>query len=76
MTDVGTEFLHGISAFGATRLGHASETTFKDSGIADHLARRQHPEQHQGAFEQLKADIEADVELSNRSSKRSRNRPN
>ncbi len=63
MTDVATGFLQAVSAFGATRLGRASSTTFKDAGslmgsLADGVPNNTKP-----AFDQLKADIEADVDL-------------
>ena len=63
MTDVATGLLQGVSAFGATRLGRASSTSFKDSGslmasLADGVPNNTKP-----AFDQLKADIEADVDL-------------
>lgn len=63
MTDVANGFLQAVSAFGATRLGRASGTTFKDTGslmssLADGVPNNTKP-----AFEKLKADIEADVEL-------------
>jgi len=63
VTDVATGFLQAVGAFGATRLGRASETTFKDTGslmssLADGVPNNTKP-----AFEKLKADIEADVEL-------------
>jgi hypothetical protein len=63
MTDVGTGFLQAISAFGATRLGRASSTGFRDAGsfmgsLADGVPNNTKP-----AFDQLKADIEADVDL-------------
>ena len=63
MTDVATGFLQSVSAFGATRLGRASGTTFKDSGslmtsLADGVPNNTKP-----AFEKLKADIQADVDL-------------
>ncbi|MFT4216665.1 MAG: hypothetical protein QM619_05695 [Micropruina sp.] len=63
MTDVGTGFLQAVSAFCATRLGKASSTTFKDArslivslgdGIEDNT---------KAAYDKLKADIEADVDL-------------
>ncbi len=63
MTDVGTGFLQAISAFGATRLGHATETSWKDTKslvatLGDGLDGMTKP-----AWEQLKADIEAEVDL-------------
>jgi hypothetical protein len=63
MTDVATGFLRAVSAFGATRLGRASSTTYNDSGslmtsLADGVPNNTKP-----AFDQLKADIEADVDL-------------
>jgi hypothetical protein len=63
MTDVATGFLQSISAFGATRLGRASATSFKDAGslmtsLADGVPNNTKP-----GFDKLKADIEADVDL-------------
>ena len=63
MTDVATGFLQAVSAFGATRLGRASSTTYKDTGsllssLADGVPNNTKP-----AFDKLKADIEADVDL-------------
>jgi Family of unknown function (DUF6603) len=63
MTDVATGFLQAVSAFGATRLGRASATTYQDSGslmtsLADGVPNNTKP-----AFDQLKADIEAAVDL-------------
>lgn len=63
MTDVANGFLQAVSAFGATRLGRASSTTFKDTGslissLADGVPNNTKP-----AFDKLKADIEADVDL-------------
>lgn len=63
MTDVGTGFLHAVSAFGTTRLGRASSTTWHDTGslltsLADGV-----PDNTKPAFNQLKADIEAAKDL-------------
>jgi hypothetical protein len=63
VTDAGTQFLQGISAFGATRLGRASGTTLRDSrsliaSLADGVPNNTKP-----AYDKLKADVEADAEL-------------
>ncbi|HWH95694.1 MAG TPA: DUF6603 domain-containing protein [Baekduia sp.] len=63
MTDVATGFLQSVSAFGATRLGRASATSYHDAGslmasLADGVPNNTKP-----AFDKLKADIEADVDL-------------
>jgi len=63
VTDVATDALQAASAFAATRLGRASSTTFKDSkslmsSLADGVPNNTKP-----AFDQLKADIEADADI-------------
>lgn len=59
MTDVATGFLQSISAFGATRLGRASSTTFKDTGSLMSSLTDGVPNNTKPAFNQLKADIAA-----------------
>ena len=63
MTDVGTQFLQGISAFGATRLGRASATSFKDAGALIDSLGDGVPSNTKPAYEQFKADVKADAEL-------------
>ena len=63
MTDVATGFLQSISAFGATRLGKASATTFQDAGSLMSSLTDGVPDNTKPAFDQLKADIEADGDL-------------
>ena len=59
VTDVGTGFLQAVSAFGASRLGRASATTFKDTGSLMSSLADGVPDNTKPAFDQLKADIEA-----------------
>ncbi|MEJ7630005.1 MAG: hypothetical protein WKF54_10480, partial [Nocardioidaceae bacterium] len=59
MTDVGTGFLQAVSAFGATRLGRASATTYQDSGSLMSSLADGVPDNTKPAFETLKADIQA-----------------
>ena len=63
MTDVATGFLQAVSAFGATRLGRASSTTFKDTGSLITSLGDGVPNTTKPAYDKLKADIEADAEL-------------
>ena len=63
MTDVGTGFLKAVSAFGATRLGKAASTSYKDSksllgSLGDGVPNNTKP-----AYDRLKADIDADKDL-------------
>lgn len=63
MTDVATGFMQAVSAFAASRLGRASATSFKDAGslmtsLADGV-----PGTTKQAFDRLKVDIEANVDL-------------
>lgn len=57
MTDVGTGFLQAVSAFGATRLGRASATTYQDSGSLMSSLADGVPSNTKPAFDTLKADI-------------------
>lgn len=59
MTDVATGFLQAVSAFGATQLGKASATTFKDAGSLMDALTDDVPNNVEPAFTQLKADIKA-----------------
>lgn len=60
MTDVATGFLKGIEAFGNSRLGEMSATTFKDTrSFLGALVASFSADEIKGKFEQLKADIEA-----------------
>lgn len=63
MTDIGTGFLQAVSAFCATRLGRASGTMFKDTGSLIRSLGDGVPDNTKPAYNRLKADIEADVEL-------------
>lgn len=63
MTDVATGFLQSVTAFGATRLGRASSTTFKDTGSLMSSLSDGVSASNKTKFDQLKADIEADVAL-------------
>ena len=63
MTDVATGFLQSVTAFGATRLGRASSTSFKDAGSLMGSLTDGVPNNTKPAFDQLKADIEADGAL-------------
>lgn len=63
MTDVATGFLQGVSAFGATRLGKASSTTYHDAGSLMDSLTDGVPNSTKSAFDQLKADIKADADL-------------
>ncbi|GAB3442622.1 hypothetical protein GCM10027517_19940 [Phycicoccus ginsengisoli] len=58
MTDVGTGFLHAVSAFGTTRLGRASSSTWHDTGSLMSSLVDGVPDNTKPAFEQLKSDIE------------------
>lgn len=63
MTDVATGFMQAVSAFAASRLGRTSATSFKDAGslmasLADGVPGTTKP-----AFDRLRADIEANVDL-------------
>ncbi|WP_295697167.1 DUF6603 domain-containing protein [Lapillicoccus sp.] len=63
MTDVATGFLQAVSAFGATRLGRASSTTYHDSGsLLDSLGDGI-PNTVKPAYDKLKADLSADADL-------------
>lgn len=60
MTDVATGFLKGIEAFGNSRLGEMSATTFKDTGsFLEALVTSFSAGEIKAKFEQLKADIDA-----------------
>ena len=60
MTDIGTGFLKGIEAFGNSRLGEMSGTTFKDTGsFLEALVTSFSAGEIKTKFNQLKADIEA-----------------
>jgi len=63
MMDVATGFLRSVSAFGASRLAHASATTFQDAGSLLTSLASGVPSAAKPAYEKLKADIEADVAL-------------
>jgi hypothetical protein len=62
MADVATEFLQAISAFGATRLGRASSTSFKNSKSLVGSLFDSVPNNTKPAYKKLKEQIEADVE--------------
>ncbi|RXZ67250.1 DUF6603 domain-containing protein [Agromyces albus] len=60
MTDIGTGFIRGIEAFGNSRLGALSGTTFKDTGsFLESLVTSFSAGEIKDRFDQLKADIEA-----------------
>ena len=60
MTDVATGFLRGIEAFGNSRLGELSGTTFKDTGsFLESLVTSFSASDIKNKFNQLKADINA-----------------
>ena len=63
MTDVGTGFLEAISAFFTTKLGKASETTWKDAGSLVDSLHDGIPDNTKPAFNALKADIKNDAAL-------------
>lgn len=63
MADVGTGFLQAVSAFCATRLGKTAGTTFKDTKALVNSLGDGVPDNTKPAYNKLKADIEADVEL-------------
>ena len=60
MTDVATGFFKGIEAFGNSRLGELSCTTFKDTGsFLESLVTSFSAGEIKSKFNQLKADIQA-----------------
>lgn len=63
MSDVATGFLQAVSAFGATRLGRATETTYHDTGSLVDTLGDGVPTTVKAAYDKLKADLEADVDL-------------
>lgn len=62
MADVVTEFLQAISAFGATRLGRASSTSFKNSQAVVASLFDRVPGATKTAYDEFKKQIDADVE--------------
>jgi hypothetical protein len=63
LTDIATGFLQAVSAFGATRLGRASDTAYQDAGSLMSSLVDGVPSSTKPAFDRLKADIEAAGDL-------------